>query len=375
LKVLFPFVGDSVGGSHRSILELYNILNSDDLIVPIFILHQSGPLSNLFDKYNIKYEYIRTKHLAGNSPSVLKITFSILTNCIKISQFIRKNKIDIVHGNDLRINLTWSLPTRLSGSVYLWHQRSLMSSSILWKASTILANHFITISEYVHQSLPRNIQESKKTLVLNPFNTKCLYNGIESRKWVNNLYNISKNTILLGYIGRLVHWKNVDFLIKCFAKYNKKNNLSLHLVIVGTGEKGYITYLKKLVLELGVNKNVTFAGFNDNPSRVISAFDLMIAPSDKEPFGRTLVEAMIQKTLILASKGGGHSEIIDKDVTGRLYSHNNVDDFISQCSICLNDKKSSINIVDKANKIASSKYSSDEHASNIILIYQKLLSN
>ena len=102
MKVLFPFVGDSVGGSHRSILELYNILNSDDLIVPIFILHQSGPLSNLFDKYNIKYEYIRTKHLAGNSPSVLKITFSILTNCIKISQFIRKNKIDIVN-NELVI--------------------------------------------------------------------------------------------------------------------------------------------------------------------------------------------------------------------------------------------------------------------------------
>ena len=74
--------------------------------------------------------------------------------------------IDIVHGNDLRVNLTWSLPTRISGSIYIWHQRSFMSSSALWRISALLANHFVTISQYVHQSLPSNIPKSKKTLVL-----------------------------------------------------------------------------------------------------------------------------------------------------------------------------------------------------------------
>jgi glycosyltransferase involved in cell wall biosynthesis len=106
---------------------------------------------------------------------------------------------------------------------------------------------------------------------------------------------------------------------------------------------------------------------------VISAFDLMIAPSNQEPFGRTLVEAMIQKTPILAAKGGGHSEIIDNGVTGRLYNHHDTDDFIDQCSICLNNNRSEIEIVNQAKTIAFSQYSSHRHAKNIIQIYQKLL--
>ena len=372
MKVLFPFVGDSIGGSHRSIIELYSELENS-AITPVFVLHEIGSLSDLLDGLNVQYEYIFIKHLAGESPNILNIVFSVVFNFFKLSKFIRKNNIDIVHGNDLRINLTWSLPARLSSTVYIWHQRSLMSSSVLWKTSALLANHFITISDYVHQSLPSNIPESKKTLILNPFNIKNTYDRSVSRKWLNELYDIPKNSILLGYIGRLVYWKNVDFLINCFKEYINKNNLKLHLIIVGSGDNEYINDLKQLVHKLGINNIVTFAGFNSEPNRVISAFDLMIAPSNQEPFGRTLIEAMIQKTAVLAARGGGHSEIIDNGVTGRLYDHDNIDSFMNQCDLYFNDEKSKYKIINTANTMAILKYSSGRHVKSVTQIYKKLL--
>ena len=372
MKVLFPFVGDSIGGSHRSIIELYSELENS-AITPVFVLHEIGSLSDLLDGLNVQYEYIFIKHLAGESPNILNIAFSVVLNFFKLSKFIRKNKIDIVHGNDLRINLTWSLPTRLSSTVYIWHQRSLMSPSVLWKTSVLLANHFITISEYVHQSLPSNIPKSKKTLILNPFNIKNTYDRSVSRKWLNELYDIPKNSILLGYIGRLVYWKNVNFLINCFKEYINKNNLQLHLIIVGSGDNEYINDLKQLVHKLGINNIVTFAGFNSEPNRVISAFDLMIAPSNQEPFGRTLIEAMIQKTAVLAARGGGHSEIIDNGVTGRLYDHDNIDSFMNQCDLYFNDEKSKYKIINTANTMAILKYSSGRHVKSVTQIYKKLL--
>ena len=371
MKVLYPFVGDSIGGSHRSILELYSML-IDRSITPIFVLHKIGALSDMLDSLNIQYEYIPIKSLAGDSPSLLRIFFSIAFLFFKLRKFIRKNKIDIVHGNDLRINLTWSLPTRLSGASYLWHQRSLMSPSPLWRISILLANHFITISRYVHESLPINIPNQKKTLVMNPFNIDNIYKREKSRKWINELYDIPKDSILFGYIGRLVDWKNVDFLIYCFSKYIKKSNLHIHLIIVGDGDNKYLDSLKKLTHKLEVKNIVTFAGFNSEPDRVISAFDLMIAPSNKEPFGRTLVEAMIQKTPILAARGGGHSEIINNEVTGRLYDHNNVDDFIDKCEIFFNNSESNYEIINKATDTAYIKYSAHKHAENIIQIYKNL---
>jgi glycosyltransferase involved in cell wall biosynthesis len=370
VRVLFPFVGDSVGGSHRSILELHYALKEKN-ITSIFVLHEIGPLSELFDSLNVEYKYIYTRYLAGESPSLLKIAFSIAANFIKLSRFIRKNRIDIVHGNDLRVNLTWSLPTKFSNSVYLWHQRSLMSPSVLWNASAVLADYFITISKYVDQSLPGNISRIKRTLILNPFNTKDTYDRITSRKWLNMCYKIPEDVILLGYIGRLVEWKNVDFLIKCFSKYTDESDLHLHLIIVGTGKNKYIEILKELACKASVRNTITFAGFNSEPNKVISAFDLMIAPSNQEPFGRTLVEAMIQKTPILAAKGGGHSEIINHGVTGRLYNHYDMKDFTDQCNICLGTDN--LEIVNQANFVASSRYSSCQHVESIMHVYKKLL--
>jgi glycosyltransferase involved in cell wall biosynthesis len=145
------------------------------------------------------------------------------------------------------------------------------------------------------------------------------------------------------------------------------------LIIVGTGKKEYVDSLEKLVNNLEIKDIVTFAGFNSNPSRIISAFDLMIAPSNQEPFGRTLVEAMIQKTFVLAARGGGHSEIIDNEVTGRLYNHNDTSSFISKCNMCIDDNESKYRMINKANTVAILKYSSHEHAKNIINIYHKLL--
>ena len=372
MKVLFPFVGDSIGGSHRSILELYSTLKGSD-ITPIFVLHEVGPLSNLLDSLNIEYNYIFIAHLAGESPNIFKIGYSIILNFFKLSKFIHKNKINIVHGNDLRINLTWSFPTKFSGAFYLWHQRSLMSTSALWSISAILANHFVTISQYVHQSLPINRPKSKKTLVLNPFNTKNIYDQESSRKWINELYGIPKRSILLGYIGRLVDWKNVDFIISCFMEYSENSSLHLHLIVVGTGDSQYVDSLKQLVHKLEIQNIVTFSGFNSEPNRVISAFDLMIAPSDQEPFGRTLVEAMIQKTPVLAARGGGHSEIIDNGVTGRLYSHRKISSFVSQLDMYINNHQSTHKIINKANTIATLKYDSNRHSKSIIKIYHNLI--
>jgi len=372
LKILFPFVGDSVGGSHHSIIELYRELLKNN-ITSLILIHQKGPLSVFLDDIGISYKYMPINRFAGEEPNFFKMLYGVLINFNKIHKYIQRNKISIVHGNDLRINLTWSFPTKLSPASYVWHQRSRMSSSSLWNIVYLLADYFVAISNYVYVTLPSNIPHYRKKIILNPFDTNKYYDEKKSRKWINTLYGVPEDTVLFGYIGRLVDWKNVDFLIKCFAKYTKKSNLNLHLIIVGTGKKEYVDSLEKLVNNLEIKDIVTFAGFNSNPSRIISAFDLMIAPSNQEPFGRTLVEAMIQKTFVLAARGGGHSEIIDNEVTGRLYNHNDTSSFISKCNMCIDDNESKYRMINKANTVAILKYSSHEHAKNIINIYHKLL--
>lgn len=371
LKVLFPFVGDSVGGSHHSVVELHKELTRLNIFSRILV-HKKGPLSLFLDSANIDYDYLPITHFAGDKPNIFLIIYNITINFFKISSYIRKNKVTIVHGNDLRINLTWSLPVKFSPSSYVWHQRALMSKSVLWRFSNILSDHFVAISRYVYQSLPDNVQKIKKTLVLNPFNIKNLHNKTVSRDWANDVYNIPENTILIGYAGRLIKWKNIDFLIQGFSECIKKSDIDLHLLIVGTGDSKYIDFLKNLTCKLKINNFVTFAGFSSNPNKVIASFDLMIAPSDNEPFGRTIVEAMLQRTPIIAAKGGGHLETIKNESTGWLYSHNNIENLCTTVECVLSKHEMRGDVIERAYLYAYSVYSSEKHVKNIINIYSQL---
>jgi len=372
MRVVFPFVGDSVGGSHHSVIELYKELHKADIVTPIIVVHSKGDLSLFLDDVGIAYEYLPIQKFAGENPGVISIISGIFLNAIKIYKYINLNKVHIVHGNDLRINLTWSLITKFSRASYVWHQRSAMSSSIRWRFSNFLADHFITISHYVDQSLPKNIEKINKTMVLNPFNISDLHDRCKSREQINRLYRIPEKVILVGYIGRLIDWKNVDFLIECFSAYALKVNSNIHLMIVGGGKEEFVNNLKQLTYKLEINEKVTFLGFSSQPTKIMSVFDLMVAPSNKEPFGRTIIEAMIQKTPVLAARGGGHLETIKHEETGWLYKHKDIDDFITQVERILTARKTTKDVIQKSYEYACSEYSSTIHVGRVMAIYKKI---
>ena len=370
MKVLFPFVGDSVGGSHNSIIELHKELTNNN-VHSIILVHRKGPLSSYLDSIGIKYSYLSMHNFAGESPNFLSILYNILINFNKISKYIKKNKFSIVHGNDLRINLTWSLPTKLSKASYVWHQRTIMSPSLMWRVTHFLSDYFIAISNVVYKSLPSNVPECKKYMLLNPFDIGSIFNKFDSKYIIRLRYSIPHNSFIMGYVGRLVDWKNVDFLIKCFSKYSKKRK-NIYLLIVGTGKDEYVSLLKKQVQLLGIETIVIFAGFSSKVNEIIAGLDIMVAPSNQEPFGRTLVESMIQKTPVLAAMGGGHLEIIENGVTGRLYEHENIDDFIVQVDAFFFNNKLTKGIVEQAYINAINLYSSSKHFNNIMPIYKQL---
>ena len=130
INVCFPFVGDSLGGSHKSSLILINHLDKKKYN-PIIVLHERGLLSSYFEKNKIKYIFFPLKKLAGSDPNPIKTIYQILKNFLNIQKFLKKNKINIVHTNDLRCNLSWSLPSKLFAN-HVWHQRTILSKSFFW---------------------------------------------------------------------------------------------------------------------------------------------------------------------------------------------------------------------------------------------------
>jgi glycosyltransferase involved in cell wall biosynthesis len=312
---------------------------------------------------------------AGQSPNLIKISFLMLFNAPSIIKYIKDNNINIVDGNDLRINLTWSLPVKISLAKYVWHQRSSLSRSMKWNAIRYMSDYVVSISNYVNNTLPANLDQGLVECISNPFDTKTVYDKKESRIALNIKYPYLENVFLIGYVGRLIPWKHVEDILYVLQKITScNNNISkVHLIIAGKGDADYTRKINHLISSLGLNCYVTMIGFINNPSIILSAIDLLIASSHNEPFGRVVIESMMQKTPVLAFKSGGHIETIEHNKTGFLYD-NPYSETLPKYLFNIIEKDINIApIVDAAYRKAKFKYSFSKHAEKITSIYNGLV--
>jgi glycosyltransferase involved in cell wall biosynthesis len=173
-------------------------------------------------------------------------------------------------------------------------------------------------------------------------------------------------------VGRIVDYKNINFVIKNIFDIRNRFNKNVYLIVVGTGPEEYINELKKYANSLGLSSHIIFTGFLKNPHKILTSLDLLVAPSLIDAFGRSIIEAMLQKTPVLAAKSGGHMNIINDGVNGMFYEPTIENDFIKKISIIMNMTNISA-ISDNAYQFAQFKFSPKQHLNNILPIYQNLL--
>jgi glycosyltransferase involved in cell wall biosynthesis len=117
--------------------------------------------------------------------------------------------------------------------------------------------------------------------------------------------------------GRLSPWKGQHIAIESLESLP-----GVHLLLVGDalfGEEAYVERLRRLATRPGLEGRVHFVGFRDDVAGVMQGVDVVIhASTSPEPFGRVIVEALLASRPVVATRGGGASEIIDEGKNGLL---------------------------------------------------------
>lgn len=127
-------------------------------------------------------------------------------------------------------------------------------------------------------------------------------------------------SVLIGYIGRLTEEKGLFTLLEALERLPA--DLDWKLAVVGTGSDE--AALKQRADALGFADRINWVGYVEHTTapRYLSAFDMLVVPSEtqpswKEQFGRVIVEALSCGTpvvgsdsgeipLLLSRTGGGH---------------------------------------------------------------------
>ncbi|HBM98447.1 MAG TPA: glycosyltransferase family 1 protein [Ruminococcus sp.] len=115
--------------------------------------------------------------------------------------------------------------------------------------------------------------------------------------------------------GELNENKDQKTLIAAAAKLkNKIPNLIVFLAGKGVLEE----QLKAQVLELDLNGVVKFLGYRKDLFLLTPAVNMVVSCSHREEMPRNILEAMLCKKPVVATKNRGHNELVDNDITGYL---------------------------------------------------------
>jgi glycosyltransferase involved in cell wall biosynthesis len=121
----------------------------------------------------------------------------------------------------------------------------------------------------------------------------------------------------IAAVGRLVHQKGFDVLIRAHAAALASGAATHSVVIVGNGPlRGELT---ALAAELGVEDTVFFAGFIENPHAITARAEAYISSSRWEGFSLVVAEALALGVPVIASDCvSGPAEILGHGAFGEL---------------------------------------------------------
>ena len=373
--ICFPFIGDSVGGAHISAITLIENIDRSQYSI-LIVVHELGVLSDYIAERGHEICYLPLKSYAGTQPKYSSIILSIMANFKTIRKFCFDKNIDLVHGNDLRINLTWGLSLIFSNIIFVWHQRAIpKSDSKIWKIVPYFVGKVLVISKAIEIYFKTKLAELP-ILVFNPItiDSSNLKKKKHNRKKLREKFGLKSNDIVICFVGRLIPMKNLDVFIRILARLNaSKNNPRIYGVVIGSDPLNLRTQYEQEAAIENVQELIFFLGFRKNIGMYISGSDVLVAPSYPEGFGRVLVEAMLLKTPVVASNGAGHKEIVKTGQNGLLAGINDEIDFRNCVERYLTDLNFKNQIIEQAYYDALKNFSASSHATAVQQIYSDLL--
>ncbi len=173
--------------------------------------------------------------------------------------------------------------------------------------------HLLGVSEAIRDDIANQAQKVGFSQVYAQPNCLSVNDQQEahySRDEARDLLGLPQDRLIIGTAGRL-HWeKDQKTLIQAMPFIISKIP-DVHLVIMGQGKLA--KELQDLCVELQITGQVTFSGMVPEGSRYFKALDLFVLPSEVEPFGLVLIEAMVAGVAVLSSRTGGGEEILGRD--------------------------------------------------------------
>jgi glycosyltransferase involved in cell wall biosynthesis len=244
-------------------------------------------------------------------------------NIAETIALFRRERFDLIHSHGYRANLIglvvarwFGLPVVSTCHGFISNDRRLraynrLDVSLLRRFTRVIAVSSTMRDQLVEQGL----DAERVRVVANAVAAASSADAACRRRQTRERLGIGDEEFVFGYLGRLSEEKGVVHLLRAAAAM-PPGGRPWRVVVVGDGPNR--PALEEAVRELGVEKHVIFAGFQSDTSAWYPAFDAFVLPSLTEGTPVALLEAMVHRLPVVATRVGGVPAVIKDRQNGLL---------------------------------------------------------
>ncbi len=375
IRVCFPFLGRELGGSHFSSLGLIMSLDRTRFEPVILLQHLDGPIYDLFHTKSLPI--VKTPEMATFSPGRAFSIADIIRAACAVSaatRALRRLHVDIVHCNDGRTSAVFALPAKLAGARLVWHNRGNPDAKGLRFVAPLLADRVVSVSEFASPRPGMYSARARNEVVYSPFDTTLEVDRKAARARLAEELQASEKAAFIGYFGALIDRKRPLLFVDAIAALRaSRPEVDVIGLLFGDAYEGLDKAVLARAAEKGVADRIRLMGFRSPGSAWIAAVDILLVPAIEEPFGRTLIEAMVVGTPIVATRSGGNPEAISHGETGLLSEPESAQALAASMADLLASPAHANEIALNARRWARSNFGERIHAEAVMRIYDSVI--
>lgn len=312
MKRILYIIGQlGIGGAERQLLYLCQYLNRNMFEPLVVSLSEDIQLKPQFDELGVQVIVFP------------KTTNPDLTRPFKLARVIKEYQPDLIHAY-LFVANTWArivgacfkVPVILSERSAKDHRGAL--ASVLEWALYPLGDRLIANSQSGAQQIVKNKS-------IDPKKVRVVHNGLLINKYINQElkpkeslrfeFGIKTHTKVIGMVANFFYVKNHEFLFDAYHMI-KSNFTDSRILCVGDGKR--LLEMQNYAKNIGIGKDVIFAGSRSDIPSCLSLMDVLVLPSRWEGLPNAILEGMAAGCPVVATNVGGIPELIRDGETGLL---------------------------------------------------------
>ncbi len=308
------------GGAERYLLDVAGVLSDEGARVFV-ALPREGPLSARLARMGVESRVFPYRWWAVRYPKPARLRAMRqaggFLSAPLLARFFSRRQCNLLFTNGETV-FAGALAARILQRPHIWQLHEIRDEwSFDWGDRRA--------SRFMRRRTTRFVANSKATLEsyrphLAGVDSSVLYQAVRVERPPALGGRDGRSTFRCVVAGTVAPHKGQDEAIEALRRLRERSvAVSLDLVGDTPGEfAAYSRRLRRKIEEGRLQEVVRFLGFVEDPLPVIAGADALLVPST-EGFGRTIVEAMLAGTPVVARRSGAAPEILAHERTGLLY--------------------------------------------------------